>query len=108
MPALSQLLMSGPSQRDRRQMESHIRERYREYVRYVSGDSTLPLAMTQDEYVGEYAANHVARVRKRAAIALGAIRTPNAISALCAVLRGDMRRDVRATVLQALGSTDVC
>jgi len=108
VPTLAGLLIAGPSGESRQLMEGYLRERYRDYVAYVTADSLLPLSMTEQEYVAEYAGNHVARVRRRCALALSAIGGPEATHALCEALRMDLRRDVRATILQALGGSGAC
>lgn len=95
VPALATFLAQGPPADRIALLEQALRESHAK----LSGDSQ---ALSQAEYVARYRGNYLAKYQTRAAMALGTLRTPEALRSLAAVDTASMRIDVRAAVRDAL------
>ena len=92
--ALISTLNKGLSPVRRAEIQAGLRKGYR---------PTPARDVSVDEYVAFFTSNADASYRKRAAIALGRLRTPSAAVALrTAAQNPDLRADVRAAALEAL------
>jgi hypothetical protein len=93
--ALATYLTDGPPADRLAALEQTLRQSH----------SRLPAesqAVSQADYVARYRANYVAKYQTRAATALGAIRTPEALRFLAAVDTTSVRGEVRAAVRAGL------
>ena len=90
-------LLDGPSDGDIELLRSHLRKSYERLSR-----SPTPPSRTLDVYVSDYEKNSVARYKKRAARALGAIGGEQARQALEEAGNKPNAKDVERTIQEAL------
>ena len=102
VPILIEYLRDGPPPQKRELFRRQLTGSYRSLKEYEERHPRARLAMSEDEYVATYLANHTARYQVRAAAALAEIGGAQARAAIEAALQKPVRDDVKTSLSRAL------
>lgn len=102
VPDLRGLLLNGPSRERLESQQRHWQATYRSLKEYEQRRPERRVPLTEQEYVQRYQQKYILLNRSRAARALGAIRTTQALIALREALKTKLPPELQLDVERAL------